>query len=101
MSPRELSTGLRLSVGVRSCMYEVGVDQSHKVSTTLRSMPEGRDGLAKGSSPLAMRSVQSPKLESARAEAKSPRLCTMRIPGWPDWIRPSQASAEVLNLPSC
>src|SRR5690606_2863491 len=50
--PFALTVGLRLSVVISSCMYDVGVPQSHIVITTLRSMPCGRGG-AGGSSPAA------------------------------------------------
>ena len=41
------------------------MSQSHMVITTLRSIPCGRSGLAKGNSPAAMRSVQSANSASA------------------------------------
>ena len=47
----------------------------------LRSTPCGRGGFACGSSPLAMRSVQSPKLSNASA----PRLVNWLNICWPDW----------------
>ena len=59
--PLALTVGLRRSDEIRSCRYLSGVDQSQAVTTMLRSTPGGRGGLAFGSSPLAMRSVQSPK----------------------------------------
>src|SRR6186713_3755086 len=58
--PLALTVGLRRSDEIRSCRYLSGVDQSHVVTTRLRSTPAGRAGLAFGSSPLATRSVQSP-----------------------------------------
>ena len=42
------------------------VSQSQVVTTMLRSTPWGRGGLVWGSSPLAMRSVQSAKYSTAR-----------------------------------
>src|SRR5712664_1163748 len=56
-----LTVGLRRSDEIRSCRYCLSVPHSHEVTTTLRSAPCGRGGLAFGSSPLAMRSVQSPR----------------------------------------
>src|SRR5690348_5521320 len=60
-SPWALTVGLRRSVETVSCMYLSGADQSQVVTTRLRSTPAGRGGLLFGSSPLATRSVQSPK----------------------------------------
>ena len=40
-------------------MNEWSSPTSHSVSTRLRSMPVGRGGVVAGTSPLAMRSVQS------------------------------------------
>jgi hypothetical protein len=44
----------------------MGVAQSHKVMTTLRSTPCGRGGFDAGSSPAAIRSVQSANNANAR-----------------------------------
>src|SRR5258706_14461819 len=59
--PYALTVGLRRSDEIRSCRYLSGVDHSQEVITILRSTPCGRGGLALGSSPLATRSVQSPR----------------------------------------
>src|SRR4051812_40276042 len=95
------SDGLRLSVEVRSCIYEVGVDQSHSVSTTLRSMPVGRDGFEDGSSPFLMRSVQSPNRLNARLGSRLPTAPPISAPACPDWMRRSHAAAPVSKWPSC
>ncbi len=59
--PLPFTVGSRRSDEIRSCMYLSGADQSQVVTTRLRSTPAGRGGLLLGSSPLATRSVQSPK----------------------------------------
>ena len=56
-----MTVGLRRSVEISSCRYVLGVAQSHKVTTMLRSTPCGRGGFGFGSSPAAMRSVHSAK----------------------------------------
>src|SRR5262245_32894266 len=58
--PLALTVGLRRSDEIRSWRYCLSVPHSHEVITTLRSTPCGRGGLLFGSSPLAIRSVQSP-----------------------------------------
>ena len=58
--PLALTVGKRRSLAMRSCRYCLSFIQSRSVTTMLRSTPCGRCGLANGSSPLAMRSVQSP-----------------------------------------
>jgi hypothetical protein len=63
-------------------------------------MPTGRFGFAKGSSPLATRSVQLPKFCNARAVSKLPIPLTISGLAWPDWMRRSHASALVLKWPS-
>src|SRR6476646_9346582 len=65
MRPFALTRGLRLSVEIASWRYALGVDHSHMVITTLRSTPCGRSGFATGSSPAAMRLVQSANNDSA------------------------------------
>ena len=52
--------GLRRSEEIRSWVKVFSVPHSHDVTTTLRSTPCGRSGLCFGSSPWAMRSIQSP-----------------------------------------
>ncbi len=74
--------------------------QSHIVITTLRSIPCGRSGRAKGSSPAAMRSVQSAKSESAFLGPSRDSVSAMFAIAWPDWTRRSHASVESLNSPS-
>ncbi len=75
MRPFAFSRGLRRSVETSSCMYTFGSAQSHSVITTARSMPCGRGGCG-GTSPLAIRSVQSENIVSARAMPKAdmPRI---------------------------
>jgi hypothetical protein len=58
--PLALTVGKRRSLAIRSCRYCFSFIQSRSVMTMLRSTPCGRGGFANGSSPLAMRSVQSP-----------------------------------------
>jgi hypothetical protein len=58
--PCALTVGKRRSLAIRSCRYCFSFIQSRSVTTMLRSTPCGRDGVANGSSPFAMRSVQSP-----------------------------------------
>ena len=78
----------------------MGEAQSHSVTTMLRSAPCGRDGLAPGSSPAAMRSVQSANSLKARCVSSRPMLLTIWVMAWPDWMRRSQASTDDLNSPS-
>src|ERR1041385_2364665 len=59
--PPGFTVGWRRSDEMRSCRYLSGVDHSHSVMTTLRSMPCGRGGSDFGRSPLAIPSVHSPK----------------------------------------
>src|SRR5262249_51516774 len=91
--------GLRRSDEIRSCRYVFGSPHSHDVTTTLRSTPCGRGGLFFGSSPLATRSVQSPKyLNGTPPNCPASRL-VMFSPVWPDWTRRCHASAPDLNSP--
>src|SRR5437588_9356199 len=67
--------------------------------TTLRSTPCGRGG-AGGTSPAAIRLVQSPNIASVRS---FPILLTPPImppPACPDWMRRSQALDGESKLPS-
>src|SRR5262245_35341112 len=59
--PFAFTVGKRRSLEMRSWRYCFSFIQSRSVTTMLRSTPCGRGGLANGSSPLAIRSVQSPK----------------------------------------
>src|SRR3954467_7779936 len=99
--PLPLTVGSRRSDETRSCMYLSGADQSQVVTTRLRSTPVGRGGLLFGNSPLATRSVQSPKY----LYGTPPNWPAMRLviisPAWPDWMRRCQASAPLSNLPNC
>src|SRR5690242_5609962 len=98
--PYALTVGLRRSEEIRSCRYLSGFDHSHDVMTTLRSSPSGRGGLAFGNSPLAMRSVQSPKyLYGTPPNCPANRL-VICSPDWPDCVRRCHASSPELNLPS-
>ncbi len=63
----------------------------------LRSTPCGRGGLAFGSSPLATRSVQSPKyLNGTPPNCPAIRFVIIS-PDWPDWMRRIHASAPDLK----
>ncbi len=85
--PLALTVGLRRSDAIRSCRYLSGVDQSQVVTTMLRSTPVGRGGLAFGSSPLATRSVQSPKyLYGAPPNWPAMRFVIIS-PDWPEVMR--------------
>src|SRR3981189_609551 len=85
--PLALTVGLRRSDEIRSCRYLSGVDQSQVVTTTLRSTPAGRCGFCLGSSPFAMRSVQSPKyLKGTPPSWPASRLIIIS-PAWPDETR--------------
>src|SRR5258705_10115439 len=68
--------------------------------TTLRSAPSGRCGFAFGSSPPAIRSVQSPYSAVARWASSRLRELLMEVMACPDKMRRDQASAEDLNSPS-
>jgi hypothetical protein len=78
----------------------VGVAQSQRLTTRLRSTPWGRSGVAAGSSPAAMRSVQSAKRASARGAPSRPRLVVICVIAWPETTRRLQASTEESNWPS-
>jgi hypothetical protein len=69
------------------------------VITTFRSAPCGRGG-AGGSSPAAMRSVQSANMASARGAPNTASSLAMSPPAWPDWMRRIHASREDLKTPS-
>src|SRR6266851_3977819 len=98
--PLAFSVGVRRSVEISSCSYAVGRLQSHRVRTILRSTPWGRAGWANGSSPLAIRSVQSPNnWNASRLSSRLIRL-TIWVMACPDWMRRSHASAEELKWPS-
>src|SRR5215470_19521377 len=66
----------------------------------LRSIPCGRSGLANGSSPAAIRSVQLAKFASDTFVSCLPNAAAIFTIACPDWTRRSQASTEVLNVPS-
>ena len=98
MAPFAFRVGFRRSVETSSCRYAFGSAQSHSVMTTLRSIPRGRGG-AGGTSPFAMRSVQSANI--VRARGPSPLMLPIMLPpAWPDCRRRSHASRDELNLPS-
>ena len=73
---------------------------SHEVTTTLRSTPAGRGGLFLGSSPLATRSVQSPKYLNGTPPSCTASRFIMISPVWPEAMRRAHASAPDLNGPS-
>src|SRR6202021_3541445 len=93
--PPALTVWLGLSDEIRSCRYLSGVLHSHSVMTRLRSTPCGRGGLSAGSSPLAMRSVQSPKYLNGTPPQVPAIWLTIISPAWPDWMRRAQASAPL------
>src|SRR3954454_12850378 len=99
-NPLELIVGLRRSVETRSCMYLSGVDQSQVVTTRLRSTPVGRGGLFLGSSPLATRSVQSPKYLYGTPPSCPASRFTIHSPVCPELTRRIQASSPDLNSPN-
>ena len=66
----------------------------------LRSMPAGRGGLCLGSSPLATRSVQSPKYLNGTPPSCPASRFTMNSPVWPEATRRVHASAPDLNSPN-
>src|SRR5438093_1385763 len=57
--PFAFTRGFRLSEATLSARPSAGVPQSHIVTTRLRSTPFGLGGAEWGSSPFAIRSVQS------------------------------------------
>ena len=67
--------------------------------TTLRSTPAGRGGLDFGSSPLATRSVQSPKYLNGTPPSWPARRLIIHSPVWPEETRRIQASSPDLNSP--
>ena len=66
----------------------------------LRSMPAGRCGLCLGSSPLATRSVQSPKYLNGTPPSCPASRFIMNSPVWPEATRRVHASAPDLNSPN-
>ena len=80
----------------------MGSDQSRTVMTTLRSTPVGRGGVALGSSPALMRSVQS--ASAARWPPSGVNIgamkLTMPLPAGPDWMRRAHAAIEESKWPS-
>ena len=62
------------------------------VTTTLRSRPCGRGGVALGVSPAAMRLVQSAYISSARVRPTCVKRLFMAAPAWPARTRRSHAS---------
>jgi hypothetical protein len=74
--------------------------QSQVVTTRLRSTPEGRAGGVCGSSPLAIRSVQSPKKRKGAPPSSPASWFVICSPDWPDWTRRIQASAPVSKEPN-
>src|SRR5262249_51308226 len=99
--PLALTVGLRLSDEIRSWRYLSGVLHSHSVITRLRSTPCGRGGFSVGSSPLATRSVQSPRYLNGTPPQAPASWLTIISPAWPDCTRRIHASAPVLNGPNC
>ncbi len=85
------SPWLRLSDAISSWRYAFGSAQSHIVTTTLRSRPCGRGGADAGSSPLAIRSVQSAYIVSARSRPTCVNRVSMPAPACPDCTRRSHA----------
>ena len=91
---------VELAVGVDRGFAPVGRDlvveigggptQSHRVRTTLRSMPCGRVGCANGSSPAAIRSVQSPNSLNASGTSSRPITVVICVKACPDWMRRSR-----------
>src|SRR5262249_7659178 len=99
--PLALTVGLRLSDEIRSCRYLSGVLHSHSVTTRSRSTPCGRGGLSFGSSPLAMRSVQSPRYLKGTPPNVPASWLIIISPACPDCTRRIHASSPVLNGPNC
>src|SRR5580692_7844908 len=87
-------------IGLLAADGAFGFDQSHTVMTTLRSRPCGRGGFVAGSSPLAIRSVQSPSIAAPRNVPKRSMVSTMSLLAGPDWMRLNHASAPDLKSPS-
>ena len=67
--------------------------------TTFRSVPCGRGGVG-GTSPFAMRSVQSANISSTRLRPNWFRMLLIWEPAWPDWTRRSHAATGDGNGPS-
>ena len=78
----------------------MGSDQSHWVTTTLRSRPCGRDGLKAGNSPAAIRSVQSANNSRERERPIRLMFLTIYLIAWPDSIRRCHASTEESKSPN-
>jgi hypothetical protein len=85
--PYAFTFGKRRSEAMRSCRYFFGSPHSHHVTTMLRSIPEGRAGLACGSSPLATRSVHSPKYLNGAPPRWPASGRIMLFAAWPDCTR--------------
>ena len=66
----------------------------------LRSTPWGRGGLLCGSSPLAMRSVQSPKYLNGAPPRGPVSGFSMKFPACPDCTRRIHAASDEGNSPS-
>ena len=77
-------------------MYAVGRLQSQSVRTSLRSMPCGRCGCAKGSSPAAMRSVQSAHSASPRSGPTRAAALIICVIAWPEAMRRAHASVDFI-----
>src|SRR3984957_14133364 len=99
--PLALTVGLRLSDEIRSCRYLSGVLHSHSVMTRLRSTPCGRGGFSAGSSPLATRSVQSPRYLNGAPPQLPASWLVIASPAWPDCTRRIHASAPESKWPNC
>ena len=91
MGPLAFTRGLRLSVDASSWILPISSVHSHWVSTRLRSSPRGRGG-AGGTSPLAMRSLQSANMRSPRSRPKRDIHMLISAPRCPIRTRASQAS---------
>ena len=61
-------------------------------------MPRGRGG-AGGTSPAAIRSVQSANIASARFLPSWFTVASIAPPACPDWMRRSQAATDVAKWP--
>ena len=78
-------------------MNEWSSPTSHSVSTRLRSIPLGRDGVVVGTSPLAMRSVQSEYTFNALVGPWLVRTPYIELPRTPVPSLHSHASACVFS----
>jgi hypothetical protein len=68
--------------------------------TMLRSAPCGRAGFAAGSSPAAIRSVQSANSLSARGTSRRPMAFAICTCACPDMMRRAQASSGFMSAKS-